>query len=360
MSTGLLESDFITTNLSLLRTRSESQKQPNEMVSSNISGINWAQWETEDLEAKLSERLENNKKLGAKAKRDFEVESSFFNEFYVNVWGKDIAKQLVSLGELLRKAIKILGYKRSTNPILSFLCNDYVKTNLIKTGLINANTFKAIYNSVAEELIPDTEFAKDNDYNLVYCQALYKKPPREILDYFKLQKEILKNVDKDPQKYQALNKKLFIKVQNIDGRSSQQIKKYARDLHEMSAEKIPSIKDAEINMLLLAKELKNVFMGKSADLKTATHLTRTSLDNLMAELDTPARLLAALTMIVATTGSEQAKKIMEDSGFSGVSAKNLAAAAKSVAAVLSNKLNKDSVKVLVQAIGDKVDELFHR
>ena len=125
-----------------------------------------------------------------------------------------------------------------------------MQQELIKPGLLNINTFKAIYNAVAKNLVADSEFFAESksNYNIIYCKDLYSKPAVEMEEYLKLQSEIL---SPDARSYTARdvikNKKIFLYIDTIDELN---IKKRAEDIKNYNKD-LPQILNAKLNSLKL-------------------------------------------------------------------------------------------------------------
>jgi hypothetical protein len=218
---------------------------------------------------------------------------------------EDIIKKLLTFGEPFKKALRILGFKKSdpkaeNNPILAFIKQNYVQEKLIKTGLLNANTFKAIYNAVAKNLIADSEFFKVNDYNIVYCCALYKKPVTEIEKYFLAQSKLL---EATAATYSSdlieLSRKTFLAASDSD--------------------KIPTVQSAtELNSLSTVEQLLKQYTGsKSAsDKNDAAQTDSAMLDEIVSKLDSLASKYAVLVTLSTTTKSKEARNILNNAKFS--------------------------------------------
>ena len=187
----LFESDFQTVDIKSLF---NNQKELKSETDSNVNAEDnqgAAPKSLEDWEALLDTQIKKNRSLGHEAREpEHVVETKIFEDFFKSNWDAECARQLLSIGDLLRKAIKVLGFDE-TNPILAFISNNYVKENIIRPGLLNSSTFKAIYEAVSENLVADSEFFRPNNYNIIYCKDLYTKTSKEILEYLKLQKKIL-------------------------------------------------------------------------------------------------------------------------------------------------------------------------
>jgi hypothetical protein len=242
MSEKLLEADFLTVDLksTFSRQMSDEGSASDELAATQIEieapENSSPQRQTSfDWGKELKNRLESNRKMSSEARQsEYEIETKFFKEFFSANWDPDCAKQLMLMGEPLRKALKVLGFDKRVNPILGFISIKYVQEKLIKTKLLNVNTFKAIYNAVAKKLVADSEFLKANDYNIIYCQDLYKKPLTDIEKYLKAQSTILKtSLDTYTADRQLFNKKVFVyipKVKELDPEKRAKLIKKATNL----------------------------------------------------------------------------------------------------------------------------------
>lgn len=217
---------------------------------------------------------------------------------------QNIIKKLVSFGDPLKKAIKILGENIDANgnevkrnPILAFIQQAKVQTNLIASDLVNASTFKAIYNAVAKNLVADSEFLTENSYNILYCKALYKRSTKEIEQYLTLQSRILSPSAKSYSgELQLKNRKIFL--ENTGGETP------------------PTVQTAEkLNNLTLAMKL----AGVSTNENTKVHRNSEELDKIVSKLTDIQSKFAAILSLSTSTKSTEAKRALSDSIFNNVS-----------------------------------------
>ena len=210
MSNRLLESDFLTVNLSsITRNQQNSTNQAQQAVAANSANVSNPNAVT-DWAEELKKRLADNSALGAEAREsDFAVKNKFVKDYFTANWEAGCAKQLELMGSPLKKAIEVLGFNPKANPILGFITNEFVIDNLIKTKLLNANTFRAIYNAVANKYTARTQFFKANTYNVIYCQDLYTKPLTDIEEYLKAQSKVLQPSGGYSKNDIQLNRKIF-------------------------------------------------------------------------------------------------------------------------------------------------------
>ncbi len=301
----------------------------------------------------LDDRLESNSKLSATEKKtEYEVESKFFREFFVENWDRSIGAKLLLLGEPLRKAIKVLGFNPTKNPILGFINQKRVIDNLIYTGKLNVETFKAIYNAVANRLIAHSELINEKapnfEYNIIYCPDLYSKSVKEMLDYLKLQSKILK-VDKSEYtaEDQLANKRAFLDVG--DKVKEQEENKRATEINKLSYDSYSKLQvaNAKLNTLTLA-ELIN---GKVHTPTTA--LDGKEQDKLVASLVTPADKFAALLLLALTTQNTEAQNAIKNPAFNSLSSDDKISAAMELSAkgiMPKGQLNKKDTETVVAKI----------
>lgn len=319
MSERLFESDFLTVDITSMFKNSQevndsdskaTAKDSQEAAESEVAATaepgqkpGKIDWETE-----LKKRLDDNKSLDKAAQvPEFEIESKFFNEYFTANWEPEYVKPLILLGEPLRKIIKTLGFGKKTNPIVGFLSLKYVKENLLGPGLINSNTFKALFNAVAKKLVADSEFLRVSDYNIIYCKALYKKTAAEIEEYLVIQKGILKpSASTYTPADQFLNKKVFIYLNNIKEKDSE---KRVEEIKGLVNVKLPSVKNATLNDIKLARAIS----GKAAD--NVSELTSAEQTNLADKLTTISQMFAAIQYLSINTKSTKAQRALANEHF---------------------------------------------
>jgi hypothetical protein len=357
MSEKLLESDGLMTNLRDLfskapeaapeGTRTDIETTPDEPTTSKVipEKYNWGWWKAE-----LKRRLEENKKAAPDVRKSDEViEQEFFKDFFETNWIPDSASKLLDLGAPLRTVIKVLGFGPEKNPLLAFVRQGWVQKYLLQPGLLNANTFRAIYNALATRQVAGSEFLKDNDYNIIYCRDLYSKSASTMAEYLELQKNIL-NPNAKTGNYAAAtlkNRKVFFQI-NI-GSKDLNPSRNATKLSSIAEDKVPKAKDpaTKLNSLEFVKEAS----GKNLD--PTTSLSGDKQDILVKQLQTPAVKYAAILALALTTDSTQAKEALKKDIFGTVSSDDIRNATVSLASrdiMPKGKLNKTDADALVAKI----------
>lgn len=162
----------------------------------------------------LTSRLADNRVRGDEAL----VVDKFFAEYFKTVWGGGAADQLIKIGPILTKDIRHYGWNISKNPVLAFIAQQYVSTNLLETKLLNGNTFKAIHNALAKKLVAHTEFLSKRNYNLIYCKSFYKMLPADMIKLLQLQAKILvPTSSKVTIQDQKINRMVFLLLKGNKG-----------------------------------------------------------------------------------------------------------------------------------------------
>jgi hypothetical protein len=163
-----------------------------------------------DWEDELEKRIkENALKDSSHKKSEGEVRNAFWEDYFNANWNSKVAAKLKRI-DLLRKDIEDIGFDPLINPLLAFLLRHYVQ-KLVLEDLINGETFKALNNAVADNYLADSEFVKENAYNILYCRDLYKQPIRDIVEYLRLQKSVLKpNAPAYNKETRTTNIKIFL------------------------------------------------------------------------------------------------------------------------------------------------------
>lgn len=290
----------------------------------------------------LKDRLAANAELDQEARQpEAEIEAAFWDEYFSDgSWDDEVATKLKAI-ELLLKDIVKLGFKKQTNPVLAFVRSKWVQNELIKTDLINSNTFKAVHNAIAKRYIADSEFVKANNYNILYCKDLYKKPLVDIVKYLSFQKQSLPtNLSYYNEDTQSRNIRIFLVV----GQKSVRQK----------GAKLNSLKEVE---KLLGKHGIEVGSEESTSSAGGTSSTKKGLGRqdllkVISSLTTVAQGQAALQYISMATNSTAAKEALKKSlAFKNSSAEELIAASNSIAKYMSSmKLSETEAEELVEKI----------
>lgn len=324
MPNTLLEADFLTVDLKSIYNRTA---QTNAGETDNSTASSEQPNSTEKVNAADAELLQVLKNSGIK--------------------DTDVIKKLLALGPYFKKAIEVLGNKADkgpgANPILGFVAQGEVQQNFIKTGLLNINSFKAIYNAVAKNLVADSEFFAINKYNIIYCKDLYRKPAKEMEGYLRLQSTILKP---SAAKYTVddliKNKKVFLKAAN------------------KASTGLPDMLDAKLNELSLAERIEDTFDGR----ETTIRLNNEKQEDITNSLtDGQGKIpnavaFATLVSLAVSTNNAKVKSALKAPQFKEVQNEQLVAAISSLASkslLPKGRLRTEDVESLVTKIMSKLN-----
>lgn len=347
--------EFLTVNLgSMLRNQkslddleSAEQKAQKTPQKSDLSKIS-------DWGKELKDRLARNNQLDADSREsEYDVEAKFFEDFFNSGWNTACAKQLISLGEPLKKILKVLGFDKEVNPILGFISNKYVIKNLLQTKLLNTNTFQALFNAVAKKLVASSEFFEASDYNIIYCQDLYKRSASEIEKYLSLQQSILKpSAEEYTREVQEKNIKVFF---FIEGTENDDIEKRKAAIEKSIA--LPSAMDSStiLNKYKISEALANVSSksGKAAeDNEESTSVSPTKVQVVVKKLkkatNFKAQFFATLQYVSMVSGIPEAQRALKHTNFKELTAEQIRAAGEQVAPLMKEaKLSRKEAKYLV-------------
>lgn len=120
--------------------------------------------------------------------------NAFWDLYYNNVWGEnkdlkygfDIEEKVRSLGEAFRQELVAFGFKRELNPMISF-----VEQNL---NILNKSNYTAIHDGLARYYLNKNDIKSKGvlgNNNIIFNEDLYKKSYDKIMEYLKIQKEII-------------------------------------------------------------------------------------------------------------------------------------------------------------------------
>ena len=324
MPNTLLEADFLTVDLKSIYNRTA---QTNAGETDNSTASYEQPNSTEKVDAADAELLQVLKNSGIK--------------------DADVIKKLLALGPYFKKAIEVLGNKADkgpgANPILGFVAQGEVQQNFIKTGLLNINSFKAIYNAVAKNLVADSEFFAINKYNIIYCKDLYRKPAKEMEGYLRLQSTILKSSAAEYTSDDLIkNKKVFLQAANE------------------ASTNLPDMLDAKLNELSLAERIEDTFDGRGAairlDNKKQEYITNSLADG-QGKIPN-AVAFATLVSLAVSTNNAKVKSALKAPQFKEVHNEQLVAAISSLASkslLPKGRLRTEDVESLVNKIMSKLN-----
>lgn len=213
-----------------------SKKKPAQATGSTAkgpaSGLTLEKLPIERMEEYGKIHAEHIAKAGGSRKSKDEAELEFFNAFFNCYWSKNVTTKLLQ-NHLLQSDIKALGFDPLLNPILAFFLNPFTK-ELLENGLLDKIKYKAIHNSVAKHLMAESEYVKENNYNILYCLDLYNKSAADIETYLTYQKSILiPSMKKYDNKTKARNVQIFLANGSEDMKSANAKLNALEDIQEL-------------------------------------------------------------------------------------------------------------------------------
>jgi hypothetical protein len=259
---------------------------------------------------------------------------------------------------------------KGDNPILAFFRQEYVQQNIL--DLVDAGKFRALYNIFAKKQVAHSDFyekSNAHDYNIIYCQDLYKKSPSEMSEYLELQKSVLSpNADSWPDSKLLENRKIFFTSTKFESslnlEDDQNASRRAQIVMKYEGNDIPYAyaSDTKLNSIEVAKAAS----GKASETTSSVSDSGQSklvdtLNKLGGGAGSSATLVykyAAILSLTFTSDSEDAKEALKNKVFNGITKDKIEAAS----GVLGEKkimprgrLNKVDADTLVLKIMKSID-----
>lgn len=275
-----------------------SKKKPAQATGSTtegpVSGLTLEKLPIERMEEYGKIHAKHIAKAGGSRKSKGEAELEFFNAFFGCYWPKNVTTKLLQ-NHLLQSDLKALGFDPLVNPILAFFLNPFTK-ELLENGLLDKIKYKAIHNAVAKHLMPESEYIKENNYNILYCLDLYNKTAADIETYLKYQKNILvPSMKKYSDKTKARNIQIFL----VNG---------SEDMQSANA-KLNALEDIqEIIEKVTGKSLSTTDEESDADPKAGN--SHEKFVQLVNQIDSEAGIVAFLQYISMNAGHSTVKNTL--------------------------------------------------
>lgn len=295
--------------------------------------------------------LENRIANKRKDKPEAEVRLQFWKDFFAAFWDPKVADKISQI-TLIEKDIEKLGFDPLINPLLAFLLQPCVHEMLL-ADLINSQTYKAIHNAVARRYMADSEFVKQNNYNIIYCLDLYKgKTAKDIEEYLAQQKKVLNpSAPAYNAKTLAKNVKIFLKngyTSVLDDGAK------LNDLDDI--EELLGTSEASDGA---GSDKGNTSSGSTSSGGNTgkVKVDREDLKEFVRKLPDDAHLIAALQFLVVNINSKEADKALRNNSkkLNGVSAKELIAASAVASSQLRKmKLDATTAKTLVELLSSRL------
>lgn len=328
----------VTMNLDKIASKKKPAQAAGSTADSQASGLTLEKLPVEKMEEYAKILTDHVKKANGIRKSKGEAELEFFNAFFNCYWSRKVTTKLLH-NHLLQSDIKALGFDPLLNPILAFFLNPFTK-ELLESGLLDEIKYKAIHNSVANHLMAESEYFKENNYNILYCLDLYNKTAADIETYLTYQKSILKPSD---NKTKAINIQIFL----ADG---------SEDM---------SVANAKLNTLEDIKKAIEKFTGQP--LRTGRENNESEQDNgnshdnfvqLINKIKSKAEVVAFLQYIGMNAGFDVVKKTLTKIS-DGVSTKDILSATDTISKLTleylgSKRLTKSEAKELLNILQDNL------
>lgn len=271
-----------------------SKKKPAQATGSTaegpVSGLTLEKLPIERMEEYGKIHAEHVAKAGGSRKSKGEAELEFFSAFFNCYWSKNVTTKLLQ-NHLLQSDIKALGFDPLINPILAFFLNPFTK-ELLENGLLDKTKYKAIHNAVAKHLMAESEYVKENNYNILYCLDLYNKTAADIETYLAYQKNILvPSMKKYNDKTKARNVQIFL----VNG---------SEDMQSANA-KLNALED--IKELIEKVTGKSLSTGEESEVSQKTGNSRENFVQLVNQIGSEAEIVAFLQYISMSAGHSTVK-----------------------------------------------------
>jgi hypothetical protein len=367
MPNQLLESDFLTVSLkSLLAKQKSSNTNSTTETDTYNNGTKTAEPEKDfssvtDWGKELQDRLTKNNSLDeTNRKSDDEVEADFFNDYFVygdKSWDAEAASKLRNLGAPFQRVLKVLGFDKKTNPILGFVIQPHVVKKLLLPGLLNSSTFRAIYEAIVKKLVADSELFVKNDYNIIYCQDLYKKSASEMIKYLNMQKNVLSPTASVYTKAdQEKNKKTFFYIKAIKEQDINQRRAAIAKLPTGTSLPIAYNASTTLNSMAFITAFIGIQKGSAAGNNTKQTSTSRSAANIAGKIKSKEQAFAAIQYLGAITGASEALKALQHSVFNDVSAGELAKATAQIVPFMKKaQLPEEETKSFINRVLDGLE-----
>lgn len=324
-----------------------SKKKPAQATGSTAegpaSGLTLEKLPIERMEEYGKIHAEHIAKAGRSRKSKGEAELEFFNAFFNCYWSKNVTTKLLQ-NHLLQSDLKALGFDPLINPILAFFLNPFTK-ELLENGLLDKTKYKAIHNAVAKHLMAESEYVKENNYNVLYCLDLYNKTAADIETYLAYQKNILvPSMKKYNDKTKARNVQIFL----VNG---------SEDMQSANA-KLNTLED--IKEIIEKVTGKSLSTGEESDDTQKAGNSRKNFVQLVNQISSEAEIVAFLQYISMNVGHGVVKKALAK--FSrGMSATAILDATSSISALTTEYLgNKRLTKAEAQELIELLIERYDR
>ena len=153
-----------------------------------------------------------------------------------------------------------------------------------------------------------------------------------------------------------MNKKAFFYIDQIKELDNNKRRQLIMQLPETF--KLPSAKDTDtvLNSITLARLLAGISHDETNKGGGNAHLKASAMNSLAAQLDTPAKMYAALLYLSLKNNSKDALRALKNDRLQNLAADNITAATAQIASLMpKGTLPEAEVKALVSVILSKLD-----
>ncbi len=359
----IVQPKFKTTNINNLKNQQATAAQNDATEFDNTENFNTNSYKGEkypktlNWQQELSDRLEANRRVTPDLQKPIsEVEKKFWIDCFVSLWPEELCPYLDSLGEYFKEDLLKWGFSKNINPMVAFLDQGYVQNKLLKTKKLNKNSYKALHNVILNKCFALKEFAKSNDYNILYSPALYEKSPADIYKYFLMQKYILDpNTSQYSQKTQHLNKRIFIQMLK---NSSLEVSKAVGQISKIAEDKVSKVSvktSAKLNNLdLITEYLKQLGTESREAAKPAT-ASDDEIYDIVSDIKKAEDAAALITFIAGKTTTQ--KDALKVANFANKVFKDIPAnvgALSDIIVKLGNKtISSQSISMIIKELSNR-------
>lgn len=314
-----------------------------------------------DWKAARTKLLRDNAKNPEAKKPESEILKQFWTAYLNKVYGPDLAKLLDNLGDLFKKDFTEHGFEAKTNPLATFFKLKFVKKLLIDKKL-NSAKYQAIHEAFAgsTKLVADSEFLKQNSYNILYCNDLYNKPASDMILYLKAQKSILPpNAGSYNKALLNKNRRVFYQIpggpKNINLSDKNAVAAVIK--HQQQNSNVPSktVENVTLNSLELVKILMQNYKFETGQndaeediageetLNTSASFSNNTVVKIQQEAKNAKTLapVGAALFYLSKVGSAQASKALNNTKYSSITLADLNKYSKSLGL---DRIKVDSAK----------------
>jgi hypothetical protein len=265
--------------------------------------LNWKQ--------ELADRLRGNERSTDEKRPKEDIIKEFWQDYFRTLWSDDLVPYLEGLGSYFKNDIEEWGFDATTNPMVAFLQLKYVKNNILKTKLLNHNSYIVFHNILTKQEIAQNELRKVNNYNIIYNLDWYKKTPADMRKYIIYQGNQLYGKKNSPynKKEQEENRRLMFKNEAVTAN------KPAERLDALLKIDISSVPEStDPTTVLNSQEDLKIFTELRGERlpKAAKNEETVSAEKILSEIKNLEEVLILLLQLYSRTGNEKVLQFMKN------------------------------------------------